>query len=226
MEGTWIWKQQPRLNNFCIVVFINDLDRCDEKTILELLRATSLIMGSCGISVVIGVDKGMVQRAITKEFLREDISMEKDPHVVENVAKNTTQEEKDSQNLESNNKMSNEDKHSYTYELVEKYLQKIIQLPIEMPDPSRKHIECLLEKQLGKHKVEDPKKKVHKDEQKKNKRESIEEDIEEKQLKDEGNAQSQEGIEDGKFYFVVGTLKNIESRNLVTKMIRIFMAIS
>ncbi|KAI5059462.1 hypothetical protein GOP47_0025781 [Adiantum capillus-veneris] len=206
MEGTWIWKQHPRLNNFRIVVFIDDLDRCDEKTILECLRATNLILGSCGISVVIGVDKGMVQRAITKEFPREDMLMEKDPNVVENVSKNRTQELKDSQNLESNKKMGNEDKHSNTYELADKYLQKIIQLPIEMPDPSRKHIECFLEEQLGKHKVEDPKKKVHKDEQKKNKRKSnedqyiirgIKEDIEEKQLKDEGNAQSQEGIEDG-----------------------------
>ncbi|KAI5059461.1 hypothetical protein GOP47_0025780, partial [Adiantum capillus-veneris] len=181
MEGTWIWKQHPRLNNFRIVVFIDDLDRCDEKTIVECLRATNLILESCGISVVIGVDKGMVQRAITKELPREDMSMDKDPNVVENVSKNRTQELKDSQNLESIKKMGNEDKHSNTYELADKYLQKIIQLPIEMPDPSRKHIECFLEEQLGKHKVEDPDIK----------------EIEEKQLKDEGNAQSQEGIEDG-----------------------------
>eukprot|EP00250_Pteridium_aquilinum_P022445 c25383_g1_i7 orf=2-4690(-) len=214
MEGTWIWKQHPRLNNFRIVMFIDDLDRCEENTILEILRAINLILGSSGINVVIGVDKDMVERAITKKFLKDtsdtefmdekEMLEENDQKVVEKVVdKKTIPNVKGSQKAKRNENIDNDDKDSYSRRLTNIYLQKIIQLPVQMPDPSKTNIEHFLEVQVGQHlsrlqknKTNDFKQEFQKDKQKEKKKENLDlEGLQEIHEHHEDNSQCQHGID-------------------------------
>ncbi|GLJ35178.1 hypothetical protein SUGI_0708060 [Cryptomeria japonica] len=101
--------------NLRIIVFIDDLDRCQESVILQVLSAINLVLVVCEISVVLGIDKGMIERAIIKKY--GDMKMNRSL--------------KDNQDL------------------ADKYLQKIIQLPLDLPDLSEEQSKEFLEGQLG-----------------------------------------------------------------------------
>ncbi|GLJ34999.1 hypothetical protein SUGI_0704290 [Cryptomeria japonica] len=98
-------------NNPRIVVFVDDLDRCEESVILQVLSAINLVLAVCEISAVVGMDKSLIERAIIKMYGGESLQNGK--------------------------------------ELVDKYLQKIIQLPLDLPDPTEDDSKTFLQRQLG-----------------------------------------------------------------------------
>eukprot|EP01018_Ginkgo_biloba_P010032 Gb_22056 [translate_table: standard] len=99
-----------------IIVFIDDLDRCEENIILQVLLAINLVLAACEINVILGMDKRMVERAIIKKF---------------------------------GEKANNNRSKKANQELAENYFQKIIQLPLDLPDPSDAESERFLKARLG-----------------------------------------------------------------------------
>eukprot|EP01018_Ginkgo_biloba_P010910 Gb_30945 [translate_table: standard] len=96
-------KMRPQFKgNLPIVVLVDDLDRCQESAILQVLTAINLVLAACKIDVILGMEKKIIDRAIIKKY-------------------------GDQRNNKS--KKSNE-------ELADKFFQKIIQLPLDLPDPS------------------------------------------------------------------------------------------
>jgi predicted KAP-like P-loop ATPase len=57
--------KRPRL-----VVFIDDLDRCSDDKIMEILQAINLILGESDFFVFLGVDTEMLYRAIQEHYTR------------------------------------------------------------------------------------------------------------------------------------------------------------
>ena len=57
------WKPGVR-----VVVFIDDLDRCSEKKIMEVLQAIHLILGGSNFFVLLGIDTEMLYRAIRSYY--------------------------------------------------------------------------------------------------------------------------------------------------------------
>ncbi|GLJ56788.1 hypothetical protein SUGI_1260620 [Cryptomeria japonica] len=54
--------------NLRIVVFVDDLDRCQESVILQVLSAINLVLAVCKINVILGMDKAILHRAIMKKY--------------------------------------------------------------------------------------------------------------------------------------------------------------
>jgi hypothetical protein len=60
-----LYRGRPRAR---IVVFIDDLDRCSNDHVMEILQATNLILGESECYVVFGIDAAMIHRAIEAHF--------------------------------------------------------------------------------------------------------------------------------------------------------------
>lgn len=56
-----------------VVVYIDDLDRCSENKIMEILQAVNLILASCEFFVFVGMDTEMIYRAI-KSYYKGSVS--------------------------------------------------------------------------------------------------------------------------------------------------------
>eukprot|EP01018_Ginkgo_biloba_P011036 Gb_18516 [translate_table: standard] len=116
VKDTAIPKMPPQFKgNLRIIVFVDDLDRCQESVILQVLTAINLVLAVCKIDVIIGMDKKMINRAIIKKYGEK-----------------------------GNNKSK---KHNE--ELAEIFFQKIIQLPLNLPDPSDTESKKFLEGQIS-----------------------------------------------------------------------------
>ena len=61
-----------------VVVFIDDLDRCSEDKIVEILQAINLILGASEFFVFVGVASEMLQRAIRNHYKRDDEELAED----------------------------------------------------------------------------------------------------------------------------------------------------
>jgi hypothetical protein len=62
-----------RAGRFRVVVYIDDLDRCSENKIMELLQAINLILADCKFFVFVGMDTEMIYRAI-KAYYKENVT--------------------------------------------------------------------------------------------------------------------------------------------------------
>ena len=51
-----------------IVVFIDDLDRCSDATVMEVLQTINLILGESGLFVLLAVDTEKIHHAITNQY--------------------------------------------------------------------------------------------------------------------------------------------------------------
>ncbi|HEU0012503.1 MAG TPA: P-loop NTPase fold protein [Longimicrobium sp.] len=51
-----------------VLVYIDDLDRCSDEKIVEILRATILILADCHLFVMLGMDTEMIRRAIEAHY--------------------------------------------------------------------------------------------------------------------------------------------------------------
>jgi KAP family P-loop domain len=54
-----------------IVVFIDDLDRCSDGTVMEVLQTINLVLGESGLFVLLAVDTEKIHRAITNHYRNE-----------------------------------------------------------------------------------------------------------------------------------------------------------
>lgn len=82
-----------------IVVFVDDLDRCSDDTVMEVLQATNLILGASDCYVFFGIDAEMIYRAIEAHYGTEGRPLKP--------------------------------------RFAERYLEKIVQLPFNLPEASR-----------------------------------------------------------------------------------------
>eukprot|EP01018_Ginkgo_biloba_P027778 Gb_16795 [translate_table: standard] len=141
-EPSWLWRstarcfygksvrQMPSLefikpaskDKLRVIVFVDDLDRCSDSVILEVLSAINLVLAACEINVVLGTDKSMIVRALKSSFITKTTSDDRTPKMYED------------KELEM---------------LGDKYLRKIIQLPLDLPDPSSDELKNFLDTQLG-----------------------------------------------------------------------------
>ncbi|XP_059073484.1 uncharacterized protein LOC131046435 [Cryptomeria japonica] len=111
IENTSIPKFMPAFgHDIRIVTFVDDLDRCEEKVILQVLSAINLVLAECKINIILGMDKKMIERAITRNF-----------------------------------QVAGDD-------LAEKFIRKIIQIPLSLPDPTDQESNSFLEYHL-RHKI-------------------------------------------------------------------------
>jgi KAP family P-loop domain len=62
-------REDPR-----IVVFIDDLDRCSDATVMEVLQTINLILGESGLFVLLAVDTEKIHRAIANHYRNEGVS--------------------------------------------------------------------------------------------------------------------------------------------------------
>ncbi|XP_059073051.1 uncharacterized protein LOC131073782 isoform X2 [Cryptomeria japonica] len=109
VENTCVPKFMPASEDqLRIITFVDDLDRCDEKVVLQVLSAINLVLAECKINVILGIDKKMIQRAVERRF------------------------------------KDNDDK-----DLADKFICKIIQIPLSLPDPTNKESDNFLQHCLG-----------------------------------------------------------------------------
>lgn len=118
VKGTQIPKMPPAsakasMDDLRIIVFVDDLDRCQDTVILQVLSAVNLVLAACEINVILGMDKKMIARAIAKEFEHSQIEVED------------------------------------TVDLANKYISKIVQLPLALPDLNDEETKNFLQKQMG-----------------------------------------------------------------------------
>ncbi|NQT98158.1 MAG: hypothetical protein HQ562_10495 [Candidatus Marinimicrobia bacterium] len=66
---TYLKKGRP---NCKVIVFIDDLDRCSEEKIMEILQAINLILGSSEFFVFLGMDTEMIHRAIRSHYSHDE----------------------------------------------------------------------------------------------------------------------------------------------------------
>ena len=59
-----------------VVVFIDDLDRCSDEKVMELLQAINLILGESDFYVFLGIDTKMIYRAIETHYASEGQSVD------------------------------------------------------------------------------------------------------------------------------------------------------
>lgn len=58
-----------------VLVYIDDLDRCSDEKIVEILRATILILADCKLFVIFGMDTEMIRRAIVTHYDRMKVPL-------------------------------------------------------------------------------------------------------------------------------------------------------
>eukprot|EP01018_Ginkgo_biloba_P036246 Gb_26217 [translate_table: standard] len=120
IEGTSIPKSKPASkDNLRIITFVDDLDRCQDTVILQVLSAVHLVLSACEINVILGMDKKMIERAIGNKF------------------------------KETNQVASQTMTNRMVEDLADKFMRKIIQLDLALPDPSANESKGFLARQLG-----------------------------------------------------------------------------
>lgn len=64
--------EKPDDEKGALVVFIDDLDRCPQPRIVQVLETVKLFMDKPGCIFVIGADNDIIEKALTKEYGKED----------------------------------------------------------------------------------------------------------------------------------------------------------
>lgn len=110
-----------------IILYIDDLDRCSDDKVMEVLQAVHLLMAFPLFMVVVGVDKRCVQNALKHKALAEYSVIQKDSLAVELVGRIDP--------IKS-----------------DEYLEKIFQIPFHLASPEndgmQRMVESLLERQI------------------------------------------------------------------------------
>ncbi|KAH9319657.1 hypothetical protein KI387_021426, partial [Taxus chinensis] len=117
VKGTSIPKSPPPCkDDVRIIVFVDDLDRCQDNVILQVLSAVNLVLAVSEINVILGMDKKMIARAIANKFQDNNINNHNFPDPVD---------------------------------LADKYISKIVQIPLALPDVDQDETKTFLDRQLG-----------------------------------------------------------------------------
>jgi hypothetical protein len=68
-EIRFLLRQLHRARPGCrVLVHVDDLDRCSDEKVVELLRATNLVLAACDVFVLLAVDDAMLRRAILARY--------------------------------------------------------------------------------------------------------------------------------------------------------------
>jgi hypothetical protein len=100
-----------------IILYIDDLDRCSDEKVLEVIQAVHLLMAFPLFNVVVGVDKRCVRNALINKGLKQY------------------------------DKFSNKEeieKAGISMITADEYLEKIFQIPFQLKDPSEKDLKKLV----------------------------------------------------------------------------------
>eukprot|EP01018_Ginkgo_biloba_P033046 Gb_01062 [translate_table: standard] len=108
-----------------VIVFVDNLDKCPPQNVFEILSAIHLILAECKINVVLGTDMNTVKKAIKSSFIQANYKGVKIPQDIPKIYGD--------KELEAE---------------TDKYLQKIFQLPLDLPDPSKVDFRNFLDRQL------------------------------------------------------------------------------
>ena len=82
---------QHRMDKCKVVVFIDDLDRCSEEKIMEILQAINLILGKSEFFVFLGMETDMIYRAIRIHYSNNHKDVPLDPDFPENYLRKIVQ---------------------------------------------------------------------------------------------------------------------------------------
>ncbi len=104
-----------------IVLYVDDLDRCSEERVIEVLEAVNLLMAYPLFVVVVGVDKRWVKNALYKKY---------ELHFLKSLKEDTSK---------------------YEMILPEDYLEKIFQIPFQLQNASDEEVKSMIRKQLEPH---------------------------------------------------------------------------
>ncbi|HEX6702952.1 MAG TPA: P-loop NTPase fold protein [Gaiellaceae bacterium] len=63
-----------------VVIFIDDLDRCSEEKVMDILQAVNLILGASDFYVFLGIDTEMIHRAIESHYRKSGDDRKLPPH--------------------------------------------------------------------------------------------------------------------------------------------------
>jgi hypothetical protein len=74
-----------------VLVYIDDLDRCSDEKIIEILRATILILADCKLFVMFGMDTEMIRRAITAHYEKMKVPLADPQSFAENYLRKIVQ---------------------------------------------------------------------------------------------------------------------------------------
>jgi hypothetical protein len=102
-----------------LVVFIDDLDRCQAKNVVELLEAINFIVSAGECFVIVGMDKAQVRRSILANYKSEFMDIPKE-------------------------EVRDNDIEGARRRFAERYLQKLINIEVPVPQPTDQQIEVLL----------------------------------------------------------------------------------
>jgi hypothetical protein len=78
-------REDPR-----IVVFIDDLDRCSDSTVMEILQTINLVLGESGLFVLLAVDTEKIHRTIANHY-RSEGAASADPSFAESYLRKIVQ---------------------------------------------------------------------------------------------------------------------------------------
>lgn len=121
-----LFKKDKALNR--IILYIDDLDRCSDKKVLEVIQAVHLLMAFPLFNVVVGVDRRCVNNAIIhKDFIQYP-------------------------NLRSRNEIIESGIHLIS---PEEYLEKIFQIPFRLSNPSNNNIKGMVDTFLSDQIIDD-----------------------------------------------------------------------
>ncbi|HEY7080520.1 MAG TPA: tetratricopeptide repeat protein [Nitrososphaeraceae archaeon] len=111
--------------NSKVVVFVDDLDRCSPKTMLEVFESMKIFLGMSGFVYIVGLSYETITRFISAEYA--------------NILLSGTKRDVDDT--------------EYIRKMGEQYIRKIIQIPIDLPPWGSDDVESLIDnlsKKLGK----------------------------------------------------------------------------
>jgi hypothetical protein len=86
----FLLRQLQRARPGCrVLVYVDDLDRCSDEKVVELLRATNLVLAACDLFVLLAVDDAMLRKAIAARY--KDDKSAADPMFADNYLRKIVQ---------------------------------------------------------------------------------------------------------------------------------------
>ncbi len=133
-EGNTNKKKEENKSIDRIVLYIDDLDRCEETRVVEVLQAVHLLLAFPLFAVVVGVDPRWVSRALEKQY----------PELLENRNNKSSRSEDKVSEKDENEKgdsLFNEGASATAFD----YLEKIFQIPFSLKIVQEKTAKDLIE---------------------------------------------------------------------------------
>lgn len=154
-ESAEAFRQKFKIPLDRVILYVDDLDRCPDEKVMEVLQAVHLLMAYPLFIVVVGVDQRCVYNALTYKNLKQYGELIK-------VNSNGNDKGKDKAKVKSDNQ--EDDNMLIDFIRPAEYLEKIFQIPFHLSEPTPRSIgemiNSLLKNQVYDEKVEKGKETV------------------------------------------------------------------